>query len=261
MLLPSAHAFSLHPATTTVAPFFQSSLFADRLFGIARHWGRSPLVAGGPALPREGRSPIHTFIAIHCTRRNLIHLREGDNMLTLFLALFLTVPGNPARDFVQHTAPNFHLKTLDGHTLSLKSLRGQVVLLNFWASWCKESEKELPRLAQLQQRLVARGLRVIAISVDHRSQTVRRFLQKHPIAVPTLWDRKQRVARRYSVEVLPSTYLIDRNGQVRWIQRGFSEQKFATLADRIDALLDERTSEPTRKEIEQIGRTTTALVR
>ncbi|MDQ7063397.1 MAG: TlpA disulfide reductase family protein [candidate division KSB1 bacterium] len=139
-------------------------------------------------------------------------------------------------------ARNFRLQSLTGKTFTLSELRGKVVYLNFWATWTKVSKEELPHLAALQKKYGQYGFTVLAVSVDNHKTKILKFLKKHNIELITLWDRKKRVARRFLVETMPSSYLIDRNGRVRYIQKGYDADRMKAIQSKIEFLLSEPTT-------------------
>lgn len=118
-------------------------------------------------------------------------------------------------------APNFSVKNLAGENVSLEKFRGQVVLLDFWATWCKPCVKSMPALQQLHERFSAKGLAVLGISTDaNGAKHVPTFLAKHKISYPNFLDSGDEPAwERYKVKVLPMLFLIDRKGQIvqQWI--------------------------------------------
>jgi peroxiredoxin len=112
-------------------------------------------------------------------------------------------------------APDFALPERPGPgEVSLESLRGQVVLLNFWATWCEPCEREMPAMQRLHEALAPAGLRLLAVSVDDTSQVVDEFRAKLGLTFSILWDPEQRVARDYQTFRFPETLLIDRDGVV-----------------------------------------------
>jgi peroxiredoxin len=112
-------------------------------------------------------------------------------------------------------APDFTLSTLSGTSLSLADLRGKVVLLNFWATWCMPCRKEMPAIEALYQRYKDRGLEVLAISLDKGSATVvEAFVQEMGVTYRVALDPSWATARTYGVRGLPATFLIDRAGHV-----------------------------------------------
>ena len=159
-------------------------------------------------------------------------------MLQLTLAIALTLLHSNADNQIGKKAVEFSLPTVNGETVALQNLRGKVVLLNFWATWCAPCRDELPELARLQEKYRQRGLAVVAVSVDNEMENVRRFLKKHEVKLQVVWDKKKKAAEAYAVEKMPSSYLIDRNGVVRFIHRGFSPEELKRIEIEIDDLLD-----------------------
>lgn len=135
-------------------------------------------------------------------------------------------------------AAEFSLPAVNGETVALQNLRGKVVLLNFWATWCGPCRQELPELARLQEKFRQRGLMVVAVTVDNEVENVQAFLKKYDVKLQALWDKKKKVADAYAVEKMPSSYLLDRNGVVRFIHRGYTPEALKRIEAEIDDLLD-----------------------
>lgn len=111
------------------------------------------------------------------------------------------------------TAPDFTLTASD-RTVSLHDLRGKVVVLNFWATWCPPCVEEMPSLVQLQQKMGNR-ITVLAVSVDVDGDAYHRFIKDHNINLLTVRDEKQRSNALYGTFKFPETYVIDKNGVIR----------------------------------------------
>ena len=112
-------------------------------------------------------------------------------------------------------APAFALPERPGSgEISLASLRGQVVLLNFWATWCEPCEREMPAMERLHEKLGPEGLRLIAVSVDESSDPIDRFRERFGLTFPILWDPEKRVSDAYQTYRYPETLLIGRDGIV-----------------------------------------------
>jgi peroxiredoxin len=112
-------------------------------------------------------------------------------------------------------APAFALKKVPGpDELSLADLRGQVVLLNFWATWCEPCEREMPEMERLYERLRPEGLRLVAVSVDDTEAVVEEFRQRFGLTFDLLWDPDKRVSDAYQAWKYPETLLLDRDGVV-----------------------------------------------
>jgi len=118
-------------------------------------------------------------------------------------------------------AKNFQISTPDNRPLSLAEFKGKVVFLNFWATWCKPCEEEMPGMERLYQRYKDQGLVVVAISEDAEgAPAVNRFLKKYSLTFPVGLDPKMSVADLYGVWAVPSTFIIDRQGNRTFFANG-----------------------------------------
>ena len=128
---------------------------------------------------------------------------------------------NP-RPVTGELAPAYAAATLDGDTVSLESLRGSVVLLNFWATWCAPCRFETPFLQSLAEEHEAAGLRVVGVSMDtgDASEIIREFMDEYGVTYSILVDPQMRGMDTYRVLGLPGTFLIDRDGTLRWMRYG-----------------------------------------
>jgi peroxiredoxin len=114
-------------------------------------------------------------------------------------------------------APEFRLPALDGRQVSLADLRGKVVMVHFWATWCPPCVEELPTLAKLNQDLTGTDFEMLTVSVDEGgSAAVTAFLQKYRLNVPVLLDPGRSIANLYGTYKFPETYIVDREGIVRY---------------------------------------------
>jgi peroxiredoxin len=111
-----------------------------------------------------------------------------------------------------HPAPDFTLPALDGPERSLAALRGRVVLLNFWATWCKPCEDEMPAMQRLHARLAGPDFELLAVSVDTGDDEVRAFRDRLALTFPILRDPDQTAAGAYQTFRFPESWLIDRDG-------------------------------------------------
>jgi peroxiredoxin len=124
-------------------------------------------------------------------------------------------------------APDFELSDRGGRVYRLSEHRGRVVLLSFWATWCRSCQEELQELAELQRLLGPQGLVVLTVSIDRSERTLRRFLRKRPLPFVVLWDRQSRVAfDLYGVVGLPTAFLIDAQG--RLLRSIYGPQRWAS---------------------------------
>ena len=111
-------------------------------------------------------------------------------------------------------APAIQATDLDGHPFSLAALKGRVVLLDFWASWCGPCRKSLPGFDGLQARYGGRGLQVVGVSLDETPEAATDFLVEVPVHFPILQDATGTLAQAYGVVAMPTTFLLDRRGGI-----------------------------------------------
>lgn len=138
------------------------------------------------------------------------------------------------------TAPGFTLPNLDGGpNVSLASLRGRVVLINFWATWCEPCKKEMPAMERLYQAHRERGFELLAISVGEAADVVRPFRDQLGFTFPVLLDREKRVAQSYQTFRFPESYLVGRDGRVVERYVGPREWDHEAYVDRVGRLLAE----------------------
>jgi len=122
---------------------------------------------------------------------------------------------------LQEAAPDFTLKSLDGGNLRLEEYRCQVVLINFWASWCGPCRQEMPLLDRLHQRYEDTGFAVLGVNVEGQAAPAREVVESTRVSFPVLIDEGQLVSQLYRLEAMPSTIVVDRDGRVRYIHRGY----------------------------------------
>ena len=138
-------------------------------------------------------------------------------------------------------APELSVARLDdpAQQVSLASLRGKVVYVDFWASWCVPCRISMPALDSLYKRNQARGFSVLGVSKDVSAADAKRFLAKVPVTFPLALDTGDAAARAFDVKAMPSGYLVDRKGVVRQVHRGFNDDSAAALEREIENLLKE----------------------
>jgi peroxiredoxin len=136
-------------------------------------------------------------------------------------------------------APNFALPSRSGDTVSLQDLKGQVVMLNFWASWCGPCRQEMPLLDQMHKRYSALGFTLLGVNVEANTKDAERWLADMPVSFPVLFDKESKVSKLYDVSAMPSTVFIDRKGNVRYLHRGYKPGDESEYLNQIRALLKE----------------------
>ncbi|MCR9276648.1 MAG: TlpA family protein disulfide reductase [Pseudomonadaceae bacterium] len=161
---------------------------------------------------------------------------------SLVVATFLaTTFSAPTADAValKQQAPDFTLPTLTRGNLRLEEYRGQVVLINFWASWCGPCRQEMPILDALHSRYEDAGFAVLGINVEGEVAPAQKIVDKTNVTFPVLIDEGQRVSETYSLEAMPSTVVVDRDGNVRYIHRGYKPGDEAKYVEIVKQLIRE----------------------
>lgn len=118
-------------------------------------------------------------------------------------------------------APDFTLRSSIGKNLKLSEYRGQVVMVNFWATWCGPCREELPQLNRLYAQYQRAGFVLLGLNVDDNPKAALKLVDQLSLGFPVLFDSKKQVSGRYDVDAMPSTLLIDRSGVVRYLHRGY----------------------------------------
>jgi len=156
--------------------------------------------------------------------------------VALFIALFT---GQALAVGLQDEAPDFTLKSLDGGNLRLEEYRGQVVLINFWASWCGPCRQEMPLLDRLHHRYEDTGFAVLGINVEGDSDSAQEIVDKTKVTFPILIDVGQKVSELYNLEAMPRTVVVDRDGVIRYIHLGYKPGDEAKYVEVVKALIRE----------------------
>ena len=136
-------------------------------------------------------------------------------------------------------APQFHLVSNSGKPLSLTDLKGRIVLVNFWASWCGPCRKEMPLLEQLNRQYRSKGVTLVGVDVEPDSAAAIDWLKLTPVSFPILFDVDSKVSKLYQVDGMPNTVILDRQGNVRYVHRGYSTGAENEYLDQIRALIRE----------------------
>ena len=132
-------------------------------------------------------------------------------------------------------APSFSLPTRAGTPVVLDSLRGKVVLVDFWASWCEPCKKSFPWMTSMQTRFGAKGFDVVAVNLDKNPDQAIAFLDQFPVQFPIAFDSKGKTAEAFDVSVMPSSFLIDRRGRIVYTHRGFDPAMTAPMEAAIES--------------------------
>ena len=138
---------------------------------------------------------------------------------------------------IGETAPVFSLKDINGNTVTLDSLKGKVVFLDFWATWCGPCKEEFPELDALYKKYNKDGLEVVAVSVDKSESNVGEFLKKRPVSFTILTNTKGDVAEAYGLPGMPTAFIIGKDGEIKHRHAGFSKAFLPVYEKEIAELL------------------------
>jgi len=156
--------------------------------------------------------------------------------LGTFIFLLLTLTINSTSFATTTEAPTFELPG-DSGPISLEQYRNQVVYIDFWASWCPPCKHSFPWLNEMQQRYAEDGFKIIAINIDEDKAEAQKFLERVPASFEIAYDPDGNVADLYRLKVMPSSYLIDRQGNLIHTHKGFKTSDGARMEEKIRKLL------------------------
>ena len=152
-------------------------------------------------------------------------------LLSTVVALSTTV-------FADDKAPDFILgKTAKNQTVYLSSYKGRVVYLDFWASWCVPCLKSFPWMNEMHNRYKKNGLKILAVNVDEQKDEAKKFLKDHPADFTVIYDFEAKIAEKYEVKAMPSSYFIDRKGNIVKTKLGFKIKDTDEMEQVIQSLL------------------------
>jgi peroxiredoxin len=160
------------------------------------------------------------WIALSRVHNGVAAGRDGDSSL-------------PEKGFV---APDFTLDMLDGPETTLSDLRGQVVLINFWATWCPPCRAEMPAIQEVYDRYRDQGFVVLAVDLREGDAQVKGFIEQMELTFPILMDRDGDVSERYRIRSIPTTYFVDRSGVIQDVVIGGPMPR-ALIESKVTALM------------------------
>jgi thiol-disulfide isomerase/thioredoxin len=146
--------------------------------------------------------------------------RTLPSSVPLLVATLILSASLLAANTAREPAPRFHATTTSGEKFSNESIKGKVVLFEFWATWCGYCDHEAPYVDQIAKEFAGKGLIVLAIDVGESKKTVKRYLDSHPRSVPIVMMEDTNLAAMYQANVYPIYVLIDRDGTIAGTQRG-----------------------------------------
>jgi len=155
------------------------------------------------------------------------------------LALAAATSAHAVAPLADAVAPDFTLRGADGRNVRLDELRGQVVLVNFWATWCGPCREEMPRLETLYEKYRKSGFVLLGVNVDDDPHAALATASKLNVSFPVLLDTDKKVSKLYGLETMPSTVVIDRDGKMRFLHRGYRAGTETDYERQIRGLLKE----------------------
>ena len=144
-------------------------------------------------------------------------------LLACVLISVMAVPAAPAKELKPWSGgrtPPLVLRDIDGKSRNLADYRGQVVLVNFWATWCEPCRDEMPSIQRLKVKLAGKPFVVLAVNLDEPESRIRNFLSKMPLDFPVLVDQEKAVTKAWKVRVVPMSFIVGRDGRIRYSLTG-----------------------------------------
>ncbi len=168
--------------------------------------------------------------------RALLRARSLIASLALFGALLSFAA---AADIVGQSAPDFALRSMKGPSVRLSEHLGEVVVINFWATWCGPCRQEMPLLDELYGKYQLAGLMLLSVNIDETVQPAIEMAQTLKVSYPVLFDTRKEVSRAYDVSAMPVTVLVDRAGVVRYVSEGYKPGYEKRYTEKLRELLNE----------------------
>ena len=159
-------------------------------------------------------------------------------MLALFVTVFAAT-SLASSGLEGQEAPDFALKSSTGENLRLSEYRGDVVMINFWATWCGPCRQEMPLLNELYTRYERVGFNLLGVNIDDDSRRAMQMIDEMGVSFPVLFDSRKEVSKLYQVEAMPVTVLVDREGNVRYVHHGYKPGYEDKYLDQVRSLLRE----------------------
>jgi peroxiredoxin len=166
------------------------------------------------------------------------HAPRSTNGLALVLMALIGMPALALAVEVGEPPPEINLPDLNsGKKISLAALRGKVVVIDFWASWCAPCKEEMPVLESLYKRFKDKDLVIIGVSVDNEAANAKKFLSGVKVSFPIVHDAGHVVADKFKPPRMPTSYIIDKAGKIRFVHAGFRKEDAKKIEDEVVKLL------------------------
>ncbi|HXX69532.1 MAG TPA: TlpA disulfide reductase family protein [Polyangiaceae bacterium] len=148
------------------------------------------------------------------------------------------VSGEAAHPLLGRPGPDFAQRTVSGSTtISLHALSGKVAVVDFWATWCEPCKKSFPKLEALNAKYGSDGVQIVGVSEDDDTSGIRDFASNLGAKFPLVWDENKSIASKWQPKTMPSTFILDRSGKVRFVHLGYHENEEAVIEREIKSLL------------------------
>ena len=161
------------------------------------------------------------------------------NVLVGIVCCVISATSLASSGLTGQAAPDFALKSSSGENLRLSEYRGDVVMVNFWATWCGPCRQEMPLLDELYSRYQRVGFSLLGVNIDDNSSKAMDMVAELGVSFPVLFDARKEVSELYKVEAMPVTVLIDREGTVRFVHHGYKPGYEEKYLEQIRSLLRE----------------------
>ena len=168
--------------------------------------------------------------------RACLRVRSLIAVLALCSAL---LPLATSADIVDKAAPDFALRSMKGPPVRLSEHLGEVVVINFWATWCGPCRQEMPLLDELYGKYQLAGLILLSVNIDENAEPAIEMAQTLKVSYPVLFDTRKEVSRAYDVNAMPVTVLVDRAGVVRYVSEGYKPGYEKRYTEKLRELLNE----------------------
>lgn len=166
-------------------------------------------------------------------------MRNQKRFHSLVVILALVASATLSLSASADPAPDFTLPSSIGENVRLAEQRGQVVMLNFWASWCGPCRKEMPLLDEMSKRYGAAGFVLYGVNVEEDNTDAKKLIKQLGVTFPILYDTESKASSLYNVDAMPTTVLIDKKGEIRFVNRGYKEGDENKYRDQIRELIKE----------------------
>jgi peroxiredoxin len=166
-------------------------------------------------------------------------MMKSKNILLGLACSILAATALAASGLTGQAAPDFALKSSSGENLRLSEYRGDVVMVNFWATWCGPCRQEMPLLDEMYSKYERVGFSLLGVNIDENSSKAMNMVSELGVSFPVLFDTRKEVSKLYEVDAMPVTVIIDREGTVRYVHHGYKPGYEQMYLDQIKSLLRE----------------------